>query len=170
MRTRAEIEDAIEQTRIAQDHYERDLREAQAGMEQAQNDRAALEQELASLPQPGAEYVNSLRDFVAENDTRRSIRLVAGECDVRAIRWAAVDDTSEVYVEIDRALLHDTIVASGGDPNKVWGGPLWTSLWVAVVSRDDQDDVNLFVTSGERVQFGKDNALGLAPGAVTEGA
>ena len=164
MRTRAEIEAAIEETRITQHHYERDLREAQAGMEQAQNDRAALEQELASLPDPGTEYVNSLRDFVAEDDRRESIRVVAGECDMRAIRWGAVDDSSEVFVEIDRALLRDTIEASGGDPDKVWGGPLWTSLWVAVISRDEDGDVNLFVTSGERAQFGKDSASGYAPG------
>lgn len=169
MRTRAEVEAAIEETRITQHHYERDLREAEAGIEQAQNERAALEEELATLPDPGTEYVNSLRDFVAENDTRTSIRVVAGECDVQAIRWGAVSNDAEVFVEVDRALLRDTIVASGGDPDKVWGGPLWTSLWVAVISSDEDHDVTLFVTSGERAQFGKDSALGFAPG-VTKGA
>jgi hypothetical protein len=169
MRTRAEIEAAIEETRITQAHYERDVNEALRGAEKAQEERVRLEQELATLPDPGTEYVNSLRDFVAENDTRLSIRTVAGECTVNAIQWGAIDSDAEVFVEVDRALLRDTIEASGGDPDRVWGGPLWTSLWVAVISRDEDGDVSLFVTSGERAQFGKDNALGFAPG-VTKGA
>ena len=168
MKTRAEIEAAIEAARLAEQHYMDDVAEAERGIAESQRERAELERELAMLPDAGTEYVNSLRDFVAESE-RVSVRAVGGECDVDAIRWGAVDGGARVFVEIDRALLRDTIEASGGDPDKVWGGPLWTSLWVAVISRDEDGDVNLFVTSGERVLYGKDNASGFAPG-VTRGA
>jgi hypothetical protein len=162
MRTRAEIETAIEAARMAQAHYERDFAEAQAGMEQAQNERAELEAELAKVVEEEARrYVPGLYASIANGEEFRELETVAGECDMHAlnriVNMGGNGVASDVFVEIDRLLIVDTIRAAGGNPDLVAGTALWSHLWVAVVRIDTDGDLVLHVTSGERAQFGRDD-------------
>lgn len=89
------------------------------------------------LPSQGAHHLNEVLVRAAEFAGRNQLKDV------------------EVYVEIDRAMLHDVLARADRDgTNAVIGGELFTHLWPVVARIDEQNDVVLHVTSGERAQTG----------------
>ena len=158
MKTRAEIEAAIEETRIAERHYEDDLLEAQLGIADAVSQRAALEADLAEVAKhDGSAYVQAIFDF-AVTCPNRWVTKTEEAASVNNLTYVNNrNPAAQVYVEIDRALLADTIAKAGGDLALVVGTALWTTLWPVAVRVDDEGDIVLHVTSGERAQFGHDD-------------
>lgn len=112
--------------------------------------------EVTKPVDPGQAYIDGLVDFAKGAPNRRVVTNY-GQATLDMLSDGELDDPQdvEIYVEIDRALLYDVIREAGGDPVLVHGGELWTHLWPVVVRHDEDGDVVLHVTSGERAQFGK---------------
>jgi hypothetical protein len=160
-RTREELAEALAQAEAAREAYIRDREEAAQGLDATEVEISQLTAALERIQKDaGHDYVVGIqwlagtcpnRGGAAAYHEAPTIAQVAHHVDAR--NW----DAMQIYVEVDRALLADTIRASGGDLQKVLGRSLWTHLWPAAVRVDDQGDVVLHVTSGERVQFGRDD-------------
>jgi len=121
--------------------------------------------DVAKQPDHGKEYVEGLLAFADHFDTTQHAEILPsqGAHHLVDVLQKAADfggrsqlKDVEVYVEIDRALLVDTIMkAAQVGLDAMVGTELWTHLWPVVARIDEQNDVVLHVTSGERAQFGK---------------
>lgn len=117
----------------------------------------------------GAEYIEGLLEFAKSFETTTDAGALPSRGAHHLVEWLdrAAEQAGrnklsdvEVYVEIDRSLLVDAMDKAArtgqfGPGAGVPGEVLWTHLWPVVVRIDDQNDVILHVTSGDRALSGR---------------
>lgn len=114
----------------------------------------------------GAEYIEGLLEFAESFETTTDAGVLPSRGAHHLVEWlnraaaqAGRNELSdvEVYVEIDRSLIVDAldIASATGTYGPDRAGELWTHLWPVVVRVDDESDVILHVTSGDRALSGR---------------